>query len=46
MRFAHAHEADDAQELIATSDAALTGAARAEGHPVIVLPDSQGRRPA
>jgi len=32
------------QEAIATADAALIGAARAEGHPVIVLPDSQGRR--
>jgi PIN domain nuclease of toxin-antitoxin system len=35
-----------AREPIATSDAALIGAARAEGHPVIVLPDSQGRLPA
>lgn len=34
------------QEPIATGDAALIGAARAEGHPVIALPDSQGRRPA
>lgn len=33
-------------EPIATADAALIAAARAEGHPVIVLPDSQGRRPA
>lgn len=32
------------QEPLATADAALIGAARAEGHPVIVLPDSQGRR--
>lgn len=32
------------QEAIATADAALIGAARAEGHPVIVLPDSEGRR--
>lgn len=31
------------QEAIATADAALIGAARAEGHPVIVLPDSRGR---
>jgi PIN domain nuclease of toxin-antitoxin system len=31
-------------EAIATADAALIGAARAESHPVIVLPDSQGRR--
>ncbi len=30
------------QEAIATADAALIGAARAEGHPVVVLPDSQG----
>ena len=35
-----------AQEPIATGDAALIGAARAEGHPVIALPDSRGRRPA
>jgi uncharacterized protein with PIN domain len=34
------------REPLATADAALIGAARAEGHPVIVLPDSQGRRPA
>lgn len=34
-----------AQEPIATSDAALIGAARAEGHPVVVLPDSKGRPP-
>jgi predicted nucleic acid-binding protein len=34
------------QEPIATADAALIAAARAEGHPVIPLPDSQGRRPA
>ena len=34
-----------AQEPIATGDAALIGAARAEGHPVISLPDSRGRRP-
>jgi PIN domain nuclease of toxin-antitoxin system len=34
------------REAIATADAALVGAARAEGHPVVVLPDSQGRRPA
>jgi PIN domain nuclease of toxin-antitoxin system len=33
-------------EPIATADAALIAAARAEGHPVIVLPDSEGRRPA
>jgi PIN domain nuclease of toxin-antitoxin system len=32
-----------AHEPIATADAALIGAARAEGHPVVVLPDSQGR---
>ena len=31
------------QEAIATADAALIDAARAEGHPVIVLPDSRGR---
>ncbi len=31
------------REPLATADAALIGAARAEGHPVIVLPDSQGR---
>jgi len=31
------------QEPLATADAALIGAARAEGHPVIVLPDSRGR---
>jgi hypothetical protein len=35
-----------AQEPIATGDAALIGAARAEGHPAIVLLDSRGRRPA
>lgn len=35
-----------AAEPIATADAALIGAARAEGHPVVLLPDSQGRRPA
>lgn len=35
-----------AQEPIATSDAALIGAARAEGHPVVVLLDSKGRPPA
>ena len=35
-----------AQEPIATGDAALIGAARAEGHPVIALPDSRGGRPA
>jgi PIN domain nuclease of toxin-antitoxin system len=34
-----------AQEPIATADAALIGAARAEGHPVVVLPDSHGRLP-
>lgn len=34
------------REPLATADAALIGAARAEGHPVVVLPDSQGRRPA
>jgi hypothetical protein len=34
------------REPIATADAALIGAARDEGHPVVVLPDSQGRRPA
>jgi len=33
-------------EPIATADAALIGAARAEGHPVVILPDSRGRRPA
>ena len=31
------------REPIATADAALIGAARAEGHPVVVLLDSQGR---
>jgi PIN domain nuclease of toxin-antitoxin system len=31
-------------EPVATADASLIGAARAEGHPVVVLPDSQGRR--
>lgn len=31
-------------EPIATADAALIAAARAEGHPVIVLPDSHGNR--
>jgi predicted nucleic acid-binding protein len=31
------------REPLATADSALLGAARAEGHPVIVLPDSQGR---
>lgn len=31
------------QEPLATADAALVGAARAEGHQVVVLPDSQGR---
>jgi PIN domain nuclease of toxin-antitoxin system len=35
-----------AQEPVATADAALIGAARAEGHPVVVLLDSQGRLPA
>lgn len=35
-----------AHEPIATADAALIAAARAEGHPVIVLPDSRGNRPA
>ena len=35
-----------AHEPIATGDAALIGAARAEGHPVVVLLDSQGRLPA
>jgi hypothetical protein len=34
------------REPIATADAALIGAARAEGHPVVILPDSSGRRPA
>lgn len=33
------------REPIATADAALIAAARAEGHPVTVLLDSQGRRP-
>jgi PIN domain nuclease of toxin-antitoxin system len=33
-------------EPIATADAALIGAARAEGHPVVALPDSRGQRPA
>ncbi len=33
-------------EPIATADGALVAAARAEGHPVIVLPDSSGRRRA
>lgn len=31
-------------EPVATADVSLIGAARAEGHPVVVLPDSQGRR--
>lgn len=31
-------------EPMATADASLIGAARAEAHPVVVLPDSQGRR--
>jgi PIN domain nuclease of toxin-antitoxin system len=35
-----------AQEPIATGDAALIDAARAEGHPAIALLDSRGRRPA
>ena len=35
-----------AREPIATGDVALIGAARADGHPVIALPDSQGRLPA
>jgi len=34
------------REAIATTDSSLVAAARAEGHPVIVLPDSQGRLPA
>jgi PIN domain nuclease of toxin-antitoxin system len=34
-----------AREPIATADAALIATARAEGHPVVVLPDSQGRSP-
>ena len=34
-----------AGDPIATADAALIGAARAEAHPVVALPDSQGRRP-
>jgi PIN domain nuclease of toxin-antitoxin system len=32
------------REPLATADASLIGAARAEGHPVVVLPDSRGRR--
>jgi PIN domain nuclease of toxin-antitoxin system len=32
------------QEPLATADGSLIGVARAEGHPVVVLPDSQGRR--
>ena len=32
------------QEPIATADAALIGAARAEGHPVVILRDSRGGR--
>jgi len=35
-----------AREPLATADAALLATARAEGHPVIPLPDSQGRMPA
>jgi PIN domain nuclease of toxin-antitoxin system len=31
------------REPVATADAALIAAARSEGHPVIPLPDSQGR---
>jgi predicted nucleic acid-binding protein len=34
------------REPVATSDAALVAVARAEGHPVIALPDSQGHLPA
>lgn len=34
------------QEPIASADAALIAAARSEGHPVVVLPDSRGRTPA
>lgn len=34
------------REPIATADAALIAAARAEGHPVIILPDSRGNPPA
>ena len=34
------------REPLATADAALIGAARAEGHPVVALLDSQGRLPA
>ena len=34
------------REPLATADAALIGAARAKGHPVIILPDSLGRLPA
>lgn len=33
-------------EAIATADPALIAAARAEGHPVVALVDSQGRPPA
>jgi predicted nucleic acid-binding protein len=32
-------------DSLATSDPALAGMARAEGVPVVALPDSQGRRP-
>lgn len=34
------------REPVATADQALIAAARAEGHPVVPLVDSQGRRPA
>ena len=34
------------REPLATADGALIAAARAEGHPVIGLPDSTGHRPA
>jgi hypothetical protein len=33
-------------EPIATADAALIGAARAEGHPVVVLPDAKSNQAA
>ncbi len=34
------------REPVATTDRALLAVARAEGHPVIALPDSTGRKPA
>ena len=34
------------REPLATADGALIATARAEGHPVIALPDSTGHRPA